>query len=61
MEYAKGLMDIHFTHLQRPFNEGWFMEVKIRMQSLLMGVVQIKYPDGSLKCEGVTIDPRDHI
>ena len=25
MEYTKGLMDVPFTHIQIPLNEGWFM------------------------------------
>ena len=49
------------NHLKVIVEKNMKMEVKMRMQSLLIGVVQIKYPDGSLKCEGVTIDPRDHI
>ena len=35
MEYDKGLMDIHFTRIQRPFNEGWFMGVNTLLISSL--------------------------
>ena len=49
MEYDKGLMDIVFTHLQIPFNEGRFMGVNLLFFFLLdlINFLKLKWWSGS--------------